>query len=115
MHAATGENQHVDNEAPLAIVWSRGALLCSPTSAIWGTVPVVTDSMDSPAAIMGRFSGGPLDGLTFALPRSSRLKGATLVALLADHDQDEIRRHVYEFVPLGVTNEMQYRGEAASA
>lgn len=75
----------------------------------------MTDSMDSRAAIGGKFSGGPLDGLSFALPASSRLKGATLVALLAEHEKDDIRHHVYQFVPLGLTNEMRYQGEAKSA
>jgi hypothetical protein len=76
------------------------------------TVADMTDSMDSPAAIMGQFSGGPLDGLSFSLPASSGLVGATLVVLLRDRDEHgEARKHAYQLVPLDLTNEMQYHGE----
>ena len=68
--------------------------------------------MDSPAAITGQFSGGPLDGLSFALPAKSGLAGATLYVLLTDHrEQGEVRKHAYQLVPLGLTNEMRYHGE----
>lgn len=67
-------------------------------------------SIDSLAAIMGQFSGGP--GLSFSLPASSGLVGATLVVLLRDRDEHgEARKHAYQLVPLDLTNEMQYHGE----
>ena len=54
----------------------------------------------------------PLDGLSFSLPASSGLVGATLVVLLRDRDEHgEARKHAYQLVPLDLTNEMQYHGE----
>jgi hypothetical protein len=71
----------------------------------------MTDSMDSPAAISSRFSGGPLDGLYFSLPAARGLAGATLLVLLTDGARGQVRKHLYGLVPLALTKGMQYRGE----
>lgn len=75
----------------------------------------MTDSMDSPLAINGRYVGGPLDGLMFSMQTVPGTIGITAVVILSNRDRSEVHQHEYHLISTGLENEMQYQGEMVEA
>jgi hypothetical protein len=71
----------------------------------------MTDSMDSPLAINGRYVGGPLDGLAFSVQTVPGTIGMSLVVVLSNRDHSEVHQHGYHLMSTGIENAMQYEGE----